>query len=124
MPSSIILFSAVFASSVANCDSLSPLISTNTRKVQQLNAWNKDATSVALSRIVFSGALAFSYFSSSVPVYGLDWTDRNRLAAEVWRSVDESFYDRTFNGNDWFKLRQDLVKKEYKSDEEVQSNKN
>lgn len=47
------------------------------------------------------------------------WTDRNRLAAEAWRKVDELFYDRTFNGQDWFKLRQSIVKKSYSSDSEV-----
>ena len=47
------------------------------------------------------------------------WDDRNRLAAEVWRTVDENFYDRTFNGQDWFKLRQEIVKKDYTNDEEL-----
>jgi hypothetical protein len=42
------------------------------------------------------------------------WTDRNRLAADAWRAVDEIYYDRTFGGNDWFQLRQDIVKKGYK----------
>ena len=42
------------------------------------------------------------------------WTDRNRLAADAWRAVDEIYYDRTFGGNDWFQLRQDIVKKSYK----------
>ena len=48
-----------------------------------------------------------------------EWTDRNRLAAETWRVVDEAYVDRTFNGKDWFKLRQELVKRDYKSDEEL-----
>lgn len=47
------------------------------------------------------------------------WSDKNRLAAETWRVVDESYVDRTFNGKDWFKLRQDVVKRDYKTDEEV-----
>jgi C-terminal processing protease CtpA/Prc len=50
------------------------------------------------------------------------WTDQNRLAAEAWRAVDEIFYDRTFNGIDWFKVRQEIVKKDYKTDEEVYKN--
>ena len=48
-----------------------------------------------------------------------EWTDRNRLAAETWRVVDEAYVDRTFNGKDWFKLRQELVKRDFKSDEEL-----
>lgn len=45
------------------------------------------------------------------------WTDRNRLVADAWRSVDELFYDRTFNGQDWFALRQKAVKQSFSSDE-------
>ena len=60
--------------------------------------------------------------SSNSPVMAGDWTDQNRLAAEAWRAVDEIYYDRTFNGNDWFKLRQEIVKKDYKTDEEVYKN--
>ena len=47
------------------------------------------------------------------------WNDQNRLAAEVWRKVDESYYDRTFGGSDWFGIRQELVQRQYSSDEEV-----
>ena len=47
------------------------------------------------------------------------WTDKNRLAAETWRAVDENFLDRTFNNQDWLKLRMDVVKKQYKTNEEV-----
>lgn len=47
------------------------------------------------------------------------WTDRQRLAAEAWRSVDDLFYDRTFNGQDWFQLRQSVVNQAYNTDDEV-----
>lgn len=60
--------------------------------------------------------------SSNSPVMAGEWNDQNRLAAEAWRAVDEIYYDRTFNGNDWFKLRQEIVKKDYKSDDEVYKN--
>lgn len=56
---------------------------------------------------------------SPAPSFASEWTDRNRLASEAWRAVDEIYYDRTFNGKDWFKLRQDIVKKDYKNDDEV-----
>lgn len=61
-------------------------------------------------------------FNQLIPVNAADdvtWSDRNRLAAEVWRKVDESFYERSFGGHDWFALRQSMVKRNYKSDEEV-----
>ena len=47
-----------------------------------------------------------------------------KFVAEAWRTVDSTFLDRTFNGQDWFKTRQDLVfptkAKKYKSMEEAQ----
>jgi len=49
----------------------------------------------------------------------LVWTDRNRLAAETWRAIDEGYFDRTFGGQDWYKLRQSVVKKKYTSDNEL-----
>ncbi len=51
--------------------------------------------------------------------YDKNWSDRQRLAAETWRAVDEAFNDRSFNGQDWFKLRQSVVKRSYNSDEEL-----
>jgi carboxyl-terminal processing protease len=47
------------------------------------------------------------------------WTDRNRLVSETWRAVDENFLDRTFNKQDWLKMRMDAVKHQYNSDDEV-----
>jgi carboxyl-terminal processing protease len=44
-----------------------------------------------------------------------------KFAAEAWREVDSTFLDRTFNGEDWFKLRQELVKKKFKNMEEAQT---
>jgi carboxyl-terminal processing protease len=52
--------------------------------------------------------------------YG-SFTPEQKFAAEAWREVDATFLDRTFNGKDWFQLRQDLVmKKKYKSMDEAQ----
>mmetsp|Transcript_32450 Transcript_32450/g.44314 ORF Transcript_32450/g.44314 Transcript_32450/m.44314 type:complete len:114 (+) Transcript_32450:74-415(+) len=77
----------------------------------------------------FISLVASGFFSMGViglfipltPVIAEDvvWTDRNRLAAETWRAVDEGYFDRTFGGQDWFKLRQSVVKKKYTSDNEL-----
>ena len=67
-----------------------------------------------------SSSLSSSAFVSSVAnAADQEWTERQQLAAETWKQVDEGFYDRTFNGQDWFKLRQSVVKRKYSSDEEV-----
>ena len=48
-------------------------------------------------------------------------TDEQKAVAEAWRIVDNSFFDRTFNNQDWFKVRQDSVKKKYKDMGEAQA---
>jgi hypothetical protein len=69
-------------------------------------------------RAVFASALSMQLLAPS-NVQASEWTDRQRLAAETWRTVDDLFYDRSFNGQDWFQLRQSIVKKGYNSDEEL-----
>ena len=76
------------------------------------------------SRLLSATSLCVGIFGLSVNAFAsVDsaWTDRNRLAAETWRAVDEIYLDRTFNGQDWFKLRQEVVKRDYRSDEELYS---
>mmetsp|Transcript_27655 Transcript_27655/g.36287 ORF Transcript_27655/g.36287 Transcript_27655/m.36287 type:complete len:517 (+) Transcript_27655:76-1626(+) len=46
-------------------------------------------------------------------------TEEQRVVAQTWRVVDKLYVDRTFNGLDWFKVRQDAVKKKYKSMDEA-----
>ncbi|VEU33367.1 unnamed protein product [Pseudo-nitzschia multistriata] len=48
------------------------------------------------------------------------FTPEQKLVTEAWRTVDSTYVDRTFNGQDWFKMRQDLVKKKYRSMDEAQ----
>jgi hypothetical protein len=38
---------------------------------------------------------------------------------DVWKRVDKLYLDRTFNGQDWFALRQVTMKKKYKATQEV-----
>ncbi len=46
-------------------------------------------------------------------------TDQQKAVAEAWRIVDNNYIDRTFNNQDWFQIRQDVVKKKYKSNQEA-----
>ena len=46
-------------------------------------------------------------------------TTEQKVAAQVWSVVDQGFVDRTFNNQDWMKLRESVVKKNYGSREEV-----
>ena len=74
-----------------------------------------------IKQLITTFVSAFSLTAFALPAYPADdsWTDRNRLASEVWRKVDESYYERTFGGQDWFTLRQEIVKRKYNSDEDV-----
>lgn len=46
-------------------------------------------------------------------------TDSQKLVAEAWRVVDQSFVDRTFNHHDWFSIRMKAVKKAYASSDDA-----
>ena len=75
------------------------------------------AATVLIALQPFVGSALISPASSNAA--DSEWTDRNRVAAEVWRTVDDLYYDRTFANNDWFKLRQEVVKRSYKTDDEL-----
>ena len=37
---------------------------------------------------------------------------------QAWRAVDRAYYDKTFNGQSWFRYRENALKKEKMSDRE------
>lgn len=45
-------------------------------------------------------------------------TEPQKLVAEAWRVVDQSYVDRTFNHHDWFSVRMRAVKRAYASVDE------
>jgi hypothetical protein len=54
------------------------------------------------------------------PVQAAQWTSESRFLAEVWHETDKLFYDRSFNGLDWFGERVKLVGGKYSSMEDAQ----
>jgi carboxyl-terminal processing protease len=76
-------------------------------------------------KILFTVALSVALCCSTVmPSSASDYgalTDEQRAVAEAWRIVDNNFIDRTFNHQDWFKVRQDAIKKKYKNMAEAQN---
>lgn len=54
-----------------------------------------------------------------LPPPGFALTEPQKLVAEAWRIVDQSFVDRTFNHKDWFQIRMKSVKRAYGSIEEA-----
>ena len=78
----------------------------------------------SLSKMGIAAVLAITTCSSlplpaSATSYG-SLTSEQKFAAEAWRTVDSTFLDRTFNGQDWFQLRETYVKKKYKNMAEAQ----
>ncbi|XP_073105847.1 carboxyl-terminal-processing peptidase 2, chloroplastic isoform X2 [Elaeis guineensis] len=39
-------------------------------------------------------------------------TEENRLFLEAWRTVDRAYYDKTFNGQSWFRYRENALRNE------------
>jgi carboxyl-terminal processing protease len=74
----------------------------------------------------FVGLLIAFAASAGIPMpadaasYG-SLSPEQKFVAEAWREVDSTYLDRTFNGEDWFKMRQDVVKRKYKDKEEAQT---
>lgn len=62
-------------------------------------------------------AALLSALAISLPTYAL--TDSQKIVAEAWRIVDQSFVDRTFNHHDWFSIRMKSVKKAYTSTQDA-----
>ncbi|GFH60776.1 hypothetical protein CTEN210_17252 [Chaetoceros tenuissimus] len=110
----------------------SPTQTNNLRKIQ-LHACNQDNNDLVESfkaiarksqKFVAASVLASALFFQSTPVSAADYnsmTDEQKAVAEAWRIVDNNFIDRTFNKQDWFKIRQDAVKTKYKSMNEAQN---
>ena len=92
---------------------------------EETRAEHVNESNNVLSRLKQTAFLALLSFSLTVssPVHAANYnslSDEQKVVAEAWRVVDNSFLDRTFNGVDWFQLRQDVVGKKYKTMEDAQ----
>lgn len=50
-----------------------------------------------------------SFFLPFIPV---SLTEENLLFLEAWRTVDRAYVDKSFNGQSWFRYREDALRKE------------
>jgi hypothetical protein len=39
-------------------------------------------------------------------------TEENLLFLEAWRAVDRAYYDKSFNGQSWFRYRENALRNE------------
>lgn len=77
-------------------------------------------TKTGVGTVVAAAMLSLSLVvcAFSTPAQARDYgsmTEEQKAVAEAWRVVDNSFLDRSFNGKDWFQMRQTLVQKKYKN---------
>jgi len=90
---------------------------------------SREISNFSVSQIIQSSIAALVISMSTLvgtpsPVDAANYSSlslEQKFVAEAWREIDNTFLDRTFNGQDWFKMRQDLVKKKYKSMDESQT---
>ncbi|KAK1266995.1 hypothetical protein QJS04_geneDACA000066 [Acorus gramineus] len=54
--------------------------------------------------------LSISVASSKIPSLAL--TEENLLFLEAWRMVDRAYYDKSFNGQSWFRYRENALRNE------------
>jgi carboxyl-terminal processing protease len=77
---------------------------------------HKIVVRLRLGRLLFGFLLLVQVFS--IQILSLGWftppalalTDEQRLLNEAWRIVSQSYVDESFNGQNWWLVRQDLLK--------------
>jgi len=94
----------------------------NTNKISLTGPQIKLPTAIASSLLTLS--ILFQPLATPPSASATDYasfTPEQRFIAEAWRQVDNAYIDRTFNHQDWFQLRQDAIKKKYKSMDEART---
>ncbi|CDF39757.1 unnamed protein product [Chondrus crispus] len=71
-----------------------------------------------IARSVTAGALSGALVALTLAAPASALTEPQKLVAEAWRVVDQSYVDRTFNHQDWFSVRMRTVKRAYASVDE------
>jgi carboxyl-terminal processing protease len=87
------------------------------------NKWTRDLVHTLSVAVLSVHVLLFTALSP-LPATASDYgslTPEQKTVAEAWRLVDNSFLDRTFNGQDWFQLRQTYVTKKYNNMDEART---
>lgn len=70
-------------------------------------------------RLAVAAAVSLAICFGTMPRdFAAALTEPQKLVAEAWRVVDQSYVDRSFNNHDWFKVRMKAVKRAYASVDE------
>lgn len=68
---------------------------------------------------LFPAALALQIALGMPMAAPAELSDAQKIVAQTWSIVDATYVDRTFNNNDWFKIRQSLIKRPYAEKDEA-----
>jgi carboxyl-terminal processing protease len=82
------------------------------------SSWTQTVQTLGVAALI-TVASATSPLPADAASYG-SLTAEQKFAAEAWRTVDSTYLDRSFNGVDWFQMRETLVNKKYKTPAEAQ----
>jgi len=88
----------------------------------QTSPQNEEVLSCSLKGLVprlLAPALLLALSVGFPTVSPAELTTEQKVAANVWSVVDQGFVDRSFNNQDWMKIRQSVVKKNYASRDEA-----
>lgn len=77
-----------------------------------LSAINPSSYLDSIKRTFTASTLAFVVsLATTLPLPAHAVTQEQLLFLEAWRAVDRAYVDKTFNGQNWFKTREDSLKK-------------
>ena len=122
----VIQSTAAFSSLVDHSTKASPRLSSqlswgrHSETSHQSPSWKQALQSFGAAALIAVTTATFAPPPVDAASYG-SLTDEQKFVAEAWRTVDSTYLDRTFNGQDWFQLRESYVKKKYKNMAEAQS---
>ena len=72
---------------------------------------SSSSSSTTVARQLTSLALAGLLTLGSLPLPAAAVTNEQLLYLEAWRAVDRAYVDKAFNGQSWFRVREDTLKK-------------
>ncbi|KAH9681515.1 Carboxyl-terminal-processing peptidase 2 [Citrus sinensis] len=65
-----------------------------------------------ISKLVFTAMLVTSTTIALSETPSLALSEENRLFLEAWRTIDRAYVDKTFNGQSWFRYRENALRNE------------
>ncbi|KAH9681510.1 Carboxyl-terminal-processing peptidase 2 [Citrus sinensis] len=81
-------------------------------KVRSCSDRIRQCVSVLFVQLVFTAMLVTSTTIALSETPSLALSEENRLFLEAWRTIDRAYVDKTFNGQSWFRYRENALRNE------------